>query len=91
MHTERASEVVREQDPHLESTSDTLVDLPLPAPAAATAYAVLPDRDVRAKRPPALRFLLRLDTARRLARIITLLALDLLGVFAAVFTALGIK
>jgi exopolysaccharide biosynthesis polyprenyl glycosylphosphotransferase len=91
MHTERASEVVREQDPHPESTSETLVDLPLPAPAAASAYAVLPDRDVRAKRPPALRFLLRLDTARRLARIVTLLALDLLGVFAAVFTALGIK
>ncbi|WP_372788024.1 sugar transferase [Paraconexibacter sp.] len=52
---------------------------------------MLPDRDVRAKRPPALRFLLRWDTARRLVRIISLLALDLVGVFAAIFTALSIK
>jgi exopolysaccharide biosynthesis polyprenyl glycosylphosphotransferase len=51
----------------------------------------LPGRDVRRKRPPALSFLLRMDTARRLARIVSLLALDLAGVFMAIFTALVIK
>ena len=51
----------------------------------------LPDRDVRRKRPPALSFLLRMDTARRLARVASLLGLDLVGVFLAIFTALVIK
>jgi exopolysaccharide biosynthesis polyprenyl glycosylphosphotransferase len=51
----------------------------------------LPDRDVRRKRPPALSFLLRLETVRRLARIVSLLALDFAGVYAAIFTALAIK
>ena len=51
----------------------------------------LPDRDVRRKRPPMLSFLLRMDTARRLARIVSLLGIDLVGVFMAIFTALVIK
>jgi len=38
-------------------------------------------RDVRRKRPPALSFVLRLDTLRRLARVATLLALDFAGVY----------
>ena len=47
--------------------------------------------DIRRKRPPALSFLLRMDTLRRLGRILSLLALDLAGVFAAIFTALMAK
>jgi hypothetical protein len=39
--------------------------------------------DIRRKRPPALSFLLRWATMRRLGRILTLLTLDFVGVFAA--------
>ena len=56
-----------------------------PAPLA------LPGRDVRAKRPPLLSFLLRWATLRRSARVVTLLVLDLAGVFLAIFTALLLK
>ncbi len=52
---------------------------------------VLPATDIRRKRPPALSFLLRLDTLRRLSRIVSLLALDFAGIFAAIFTALMVK
>ena len=51
----------------------------------------LPDRDVRRKRPPVLSFLLRMETVRRLARILSLLAIDFAGVFLAIFTAMCIK
>ena len=37
----------------------------------------LPPTDIRRKRPPALSFLLRMDTLRRCARVLTLLALVL--------------
>ena len=53
--------------------------------------AELSERDVRSKRPPQLSFLLRLDTLRRLARVLTLLGLDLIGVYLAIFTALCVK
>jgi exopolysaccharide biosynthesis polyprenyl glycosylphosphotransferase len=49
------------------------------------------DRDMRRKRPPALSLLLRWDTARRLARVLSLLALDFAGVALAIFTALLLK
>jgi len=49
---------------------------------------VLPQVDIRRKRPPALSFLPRWDTLRRIARVTSLLALDFAGVFAAIFTAL---
>ncbi len=49
------------------------------------------ERDVRSKRPPALSFLLRMDTMRRGLRVISLLVLDLLGVSLAIFTALALK
>jgi exopolysaccharide biosynthesis polyprenyl glycosylphosphotransferase len=52
---------------------------------------VLPARDVRRKRPPALSFLLRLETLRRLARVASLLALDYVGVFAAIWTVVALK
>jgi exopolysaccharide biosynthesis polyprenyl glycosylphosphotransferase len=47
--------------------------------------------DIRRKRPPVLSFLLRISTARRLARVISLLALDFAGVALAIFTALVLK
>ena len=44
-------------------------------------------RDVRRKRPPVLSFLLRLETLRRIARVVSLLVLDYIGVAAALTTA----
>jgi exopolysaccharide biosynthesis polyprenyl glycosylphosphotransferase len=48
-------------------------------------------RDIRRKRPPVLSFVLRISTARRVARVISLLALDFAGVALAIFTALLLK
>src|SRR3954452_15888490 len=67
-----------------------------PARGGSTPYIPLPrqgfgDRDVRAKRPPLLSFLLRLETMRRVARIVSLLAIDIGGVTLAIFTALALK
>src|SRR5947209_8526605 len=50
-----------------------------------------PHRDVRAKRPPLLSFVLRLETLRRAGRIVSLVALDVAGVFLAIYTALAVK
>jgi exopolysaccharide biosynthesis polyprenyl glycosylphosphotransferase len=47
--------------------------------------------DIRRKRPPALAFVLRLETLRKAMRVVTLLALDLFGVFAAMYVALMVK
>src|SRR5256886_7515687 len=58
---------------------------------AARAGLRLPRSDVRRKRPPALSFLVRMETMRTLGRIVSLLALDFAGVFLAIFTALTIK
>jgi exopolysaccharide biosynthesis polyprenyl glycosylphosphotransferase len=49
------------------------------------------ERDMRSKRPPVLSFLLRVATLRRLARVLSLLALDFAGVALAIFTALLLK
>jgi exopolysaccharide biosynthesis polyprenyl glycosylphosphotransferase len=57
----------------------------------ATARLQTSDRDVRRKRPPALSLLLRMSTARRLARVVSLLALDFVAVALAIFTALILK
>ena len=46
---------------------------------------------MRRKRPPALSFLLRMDTLRARLRVVSLLALDLLALFLAIFTALCLK
>ena len=46
---------------------------------------------MRRKRPPAISFLLRVETAGRVARILSLLALDFAGVALAIFTALVLK
>jgi exopolysaccharide biosynthesis polyprenyl glycosylphosphotransferase len=58
---------------------------------ALIAPAARSDRDVRSKRPPVLSFLLRMDTVRRSLRVVSLLALDLLGIWLAIFTALSLK
>ncbi len=51
----------------------------------------LPERDVRRKRPPALSFLLQLETLRRITRVLSLLILDFIGVAGALVTALAVK
>lgn len=51
----------------------------------------LPSRDVRRKRPPLLSFLLRMETLRRVARVLSLLAIDYLGVAGALWTSLALK
>ncbi|HSZ69029.1 MAG TPA: sugar transferase [Solirubrobacteraceae bacterium] len=62
-----------------------------PALSAATAQRETSDRDMRRKRPPAISFLLRVETARRVARVLSLLALDFAGLTLAIFTALLLK
>src|SRR5512132_1014084 len=64
-----------------------------PDRASPTSPAPPPfaERDVRRKRPPALSFLLRMDTLRRVARGVSLLALDFAAIFLAIVTALGLK
>ena len=52
---------------------------------------LLPERDVRAKRPPLVSFVLRLETLRRVVRVISLLILDFIGVAGSLFTALMVK
>ena len=58
--------------------------------AVPSTYPLTPV-DVRRKRPPALSFLLRAETLRNVVRIVSLLALDFAGLFAAIFTALMVK
>ena len=58
---------------------------------SATIDAGFPLTAVAPTRPARLSFLLRHSTVRRLARVISLLALDYLGVTAALFTALIVR
>jgi exopolysaccharide biosynthesis polyprenyl glycosylphosphotransferase len=60
-------------------------------PADSIAVRDSSDRDIRSRRPPALLFLLRMSTLRRAGRVVALLALDFVGVAAAIFTALILK
>jgi exopolysaccharide biosynthesis polyprenyl glycosylphosphotransferase len=66
-------------------------------PAARTALSEVTarretgDHDIRRKRPPALSLLLRMSTARRGARVLSLLALDFVGIALAIFTSLILK
>jgi len=60
-------------------------------PATETVSIELPLVDVRRKRPPVLAFLLRLETLRRALRVVSLLAIDFFGVFAAIYVALMVK
>jgi exopolysaccharide biosynthesis polyprenyl glycosylphosphotransferase len=52
---------------------------------------ILPDHDVRRRRPPVLSFLLRWNSVRQLARVAALLVLDFVGIFGAILTALCVK
>jgi exopolysaccharide biosynthesis polyprenyl glycosylphosphotransferase len=78
----------------LSASIDERVEQPrlrTPPPAPVALREETGKHDVRRKRSPALSLLLRLETARRLARVVSLLALDLLAVFLAIFTALVLK
>jgi exopolysaccharide biosynthesis polyprenyl glycosylphosphotransferase len=70
--------------------ADAPTEIPPRAPSTTTTVT-LPSVDVRRKRPPALSFVLRMETLRRAGRIASLLILDFAGVFAALFTALMVK
>jgi exopolysaccharide biosynthesis polyprenyl glycosylphosphotransferase len=62
-----------------------------PVLSEATARRESSEYDMRRKRPPAVSFLLRVETARRVVRVLSLLALDFAGVALAIFTALVLK
>jgi hypothetical protein len=64
---------------------------PPPIAAGLTRAPAAGDRDIRSRRPPVLSFLLRTTTLRRVARVVTLLALDFAGIALAIFTALALK
>jgi len=66
----------------------TALRQPLPA---AIERRLDSEHDMRRKRPPALSFALRMATVSRLARVVSLLALDCVGVALAIFTALILK
>ena len=68
-----------------------VIDRPSNGTYSGSVPVTLPDRDVRRKRPPVLMFLLRWETLRRLIRVVSLLALDFIGVTAALFTAILVK
>jgi exopolysaccharide biosynthesis polyprenyl glycosylphosphotransferase len=74
----------------LEVEEQPLADAPTEI-HTPSAPVTLPSVDVRRKRPPALSFVLRMETLRRASRIASLLVLDFAGVFAALFTALMVK
>ena len=61
------------------------------ARAAGTPAEVSARRDVRARRPLLFASIVQLETLRRIARVLTLGALDAAGVFLAIFTALEFK
>jgi exopolysaccharide biosynthesis polyprenyl glycosylphosphotransferase len=61
-----------------------------PSDAAVTTIDRRPV-DVRRKRPPALAFVLRMETLRRALRVVSLLALDLSALYAALYVALMVK
>ena len=87
----RAQGLVRTVTESEGAVEESRAPAPPPASALLRASAELSDRDVRSKRPPQLSFLLRLDTLRRLARVVILLSLDFVGIFLAIFTALCVK
>jgi exopolysaccharide biosynthesis polyprenyl glycosylphosphotransferase len=55
------------------------------------AAVPLPPRDIRARKPGLLTGILRFETLRRGARVVTLAGLDVAGLFLAIWTALEIK
>jgi exopolysaccharide biosynthesis polyprenyl glycosylphosphotransferase len=71
-------------------TQDPL-ERPVRPSAGDGSGIVLPQVDVRRKRPPLLSFVLRMETVRRALRVVSLLALDFAALYAAVFIALMVK
>jgi exopolysaccharide biosynthesis polyprenyl glycosylphosphotransferase len=61
------------------------------APARTLPKPVDPPRDVRRKRPPMLAWLLRMETVRRVLRVLSLLVLDYVGIAGGLTTALWLK
>ncbi len=72
-----------------------MADAPTQSPerpgSAPPVQLGLPAVDVRRKRPPALAFLLRMETLRQVLRVASLLVIDFAGVFAAIYVALMVK
>src|SRR5271169_191579 len=77
--------------PDVERSGAAKSDVARATLSEATVRREPSDRDMRKKRPPAMSFLLRMATARRLARVLSLLVLDFVGVALAIFTALVLK
>jgi exopolysaccharide biosynthesis polyprenyl glycosylphosphotransferase len=63
----------------------------IPEPTAQRSTVALPPVDVRRKRPPALSFLLRMETLRRASRVGSLLVLDFACLLSALIVALMVK
>ena len=61
------------------------------APLRREPVAAADTRDARSKRPPMLAFLLRASTFRVLGRIVSLLLVDAIAIFGALFLALSLK
>ena len=61
------------------------------APELSSVDFALTPHDVRRKRPPALSFVLRWETLRRVVRVVSLLAIDYAGIWLAIFVALSVK
>ncbi len=79
------------QTPSLEAPSPEAPPRGIRVLSEATVRREPSERDMRRKRSPAISFLLRVETARRAARVLTLLALDFAGLSLAIFTALVLK
>ncbi len=60
-------------------------------PPSRHLTVALPDRDVRRRKPPAMSLILRMETLRRISRVLSLLLLDFIGVAGALTTALWLK
>ncbi|HUN78883.1 MAG TPA: sugar transferase [Solirubrobacteraceae bacterium] len=63
----------------------------IPILSEATVRREPSERDMRRKRPPALAFVLHVETVGRALRVLSLLALDFAGVALAIFSALALK
>ena len=70
---------------------DTAADASPPLSRAPSAQPANGGRDIRAKPPQLIRLLASGDTHRQAARVLALVAIDILGIFAALFSALVVK
>ncbi|MCD6726797.1 MAG: sugar transferase [Solirubrobacteraceae bacterium] len=89
--TPELSEQSERTSPQAPVGAPPSADLQAPVEVSPPVDLDLIEHDMRRRRPPALSFLLRMDTARRASRIVVLLTLDAIGVYAAVLAALQTK